>query len=108
MTCANKAGLSHFGRTLGEVHLRHLTFALAACAALATTPTLAQQATQNAPLNRNASDTIICQEYPAATGSHIGKRVICLTNRQWEEVHREAREGYNEEVKKSYSIGHGI
>ena len=88
--------------------MRYFTSALVAGAALAltATATFAQTAaTQavSAPLDRNNLHTIICQEYPAATGSRIGKRVICLTNAQWDEVHRQAREGIQFEIKKSFS-----
>ena len=88
--------------------MRYLTSALVAGAALALTATaaFAQSATTpavSAPLDRNNLHTIICQEYPAATGSRIGHRVICLTNAQWDEVHREAREGFQAEIKKSFS-----
>ena len=88
--------------------MRYLTIALAACAALSATPTFAQPTDQSAPLDRNAPNTIICQEYPAPTGTRIGKRVACLTNLQWQEVHREARDGYMLEVKKSFTMGHNI
>jgi hypothetical protein len=87
--------------------MRHLAFALAA-AVLAAVPALSQPVTQNAsaPLNRDALDTIVCHEYAAETGSRIGKRMVCLTNRQWNEIHRQAREGYNEEIKKAYTLSH--
>ena len=85
--------------------MRYLTSALVAGAALALTATAtsAQTAT-SAPLDRNNLRTIVCQDYPAATGSRIGHRVICLTNAQWDEVHRQAREGLEMELKKSYSM----
>jgi hypothetical protein len=85
--------------------LRHLIFALATVA-VAAAPALAQPTAQNVslPLNRNGLNTIICKEYSAYTGSRIGKRIICLSNRQWDEVHRLAREGYNDEIKKSTAM----
>lgn len=90
--------------------MRYLTSALVAGAALAltATATFAQTVTSeggSAPLDRNNLHTIICKEYPAATGSLIGHRVICLTNAEWNEVHRQAREGILLEEKKSYSFG---
>jgi hypothetical protein len=86
--------------------LRSLIFVLAT-AAVAATPALAQPAAQNVsmPFDRNGLHTIVCQEYPAYTGSRIGKRMICLTNLQWDEVHRQAREGVNAEIQKSASFG---
>jgi len=87
--------------------LRHLAFALAACTTLVAAPALAQSEAQSAPLDRNALSTIICQEY-GVTGSRIGKRMVCLTNLQWQEVHRLARDGYMLEVKKSFTMGHNI
>jgi hypothetical protein len=87
--------------------LRYLTSALVAGAALAltATATFGQPTSEggSAPLDRNNLHTIICKQYAAATGSRIGHRVICLTNAQWDEIHRQAREGIMLEEKKSYS-----
>jgi hypothetical protein len=86
--------------------LRSLVFVLATIA-VAATPALAQPAAQNVstPFDRNGLHTIVCQEYPAYTGSRIGKRMVCLTNLQWNEIHRQAREGVNAEIQKSASLG---
>jgi hypothetical protein len=89
--------------------LRHLTLALIAGAALTLGATIAVAQTVNqdsAPLDRNNLHTIICKDYPPRTGSHLGPRVICLTNLEWQEVHRQARDGYMLEIKKSFTMGH--
>lgn len=86
--------------------MRYLTSTLIAGAALALTATATFAQTSEggtAPLDRNNLRTTICKEYPAATGSLIGHRVICLTNAEWNEVHRQAREGIMLEEKKSFS-----
>lgn len=93
--------------------MRHLTLSVAAGAVLilAASAAVGQPAANPndpPPLDRDALHTVVCQEYAAATGSRIGRRMVCLTNLQWQEVHRLAREGYALEVKKSYTMGHNI
>ncbi|HEY8950326.1 MAG TPA: hypothetical protein VIM56_15685 [Rhizomicrobium sp.] len=98
--------------------MRHLTLSLAACIAVslgsavaiaqpATTPAANTPRTQaGAPLDRNAQNTVICKKLAPETGSRIGPRMACLTNRQWDEAHREAQYGYDQQVKKSVAWGH--
>lgn len=88
--------------------MRYLTSALVAAAALAltATATVAQPVSQDgsAPLDRNNLHTIICKQY-SLEGTRIGQKMICLTNAEWNEVHRQAREGVMLEEKKSYAPG---
>ncbi|HWA30214.1 MAG TPA: hypothetical protein VG867_03920 [Rhizomicrobium sp.] len=92
--------------------MRHTISAFVASVAIAfaASPALAQNsaAPNGTPgaLNRYDPHAIRCQKFDAATGSHIGSRVVCLTNAQWEEVHRQARDGWEMEIKKSVSPTH--
>ncbi len=72
-----------------------LAVAMAAPIWAADDPAASGQAGSQPPTaaeNSSGPDTVVCKNFPPPTGSRIGGRRICHTEREWEQLQFEAQQ----------------